>query len=282
MIIKIKTLIKITKVKLLNIFYIFFDLIYVLILNLNLVNKNYSKNQQVTFVTAVDERFYNNLENLFTSIRKYHKFDQIYIFNLSKSQKYLEAFQNLPNVTVINFDFENYPDFMKEKFYSAYDNDFKIGNYAWKAQIVLHLSKELKGILFWLDSRCLITKKLSNLIEVISSRKFYSPISSNKVKDWTHISLIDKLNIPNSIMSRRNLSSGVIGFDLSNNKVQDLINSWSKWSSDKELISPIGSSRMNNRQDQTLLTIAYYKIFKKLIFPRTHNVFGIRIHVDNL
>jgi hypothetical protein len=120
-------------------------------------------------------------------------------------------------------------------------------------------------------------EKLKILIKHIG---FYSPLSNGYVKQWTHISTLEALEIDKNIFKKRMLNAAIIGLDTENGKYVSFIEKWSNLSLQKALILPKGAGKNNHRWDQSLLTITYYQKFQKFFFPRTHKYFGILTHQD--
>ena len=88
------------------------------------------------------------------------------------------------------------------------------------------------------------------------------------------------MKIDKKIFKKRNLASGMVGFNSNNDIALKIVTEWYEKSKDKELIAPEGSSRSNHRQDQSLLTLISYK--ENIVFklPATHKLFGIIVHQD--
>lgn len=275
--VKFKTILKIVFVETKRKLTAIIDLAYLFLLNFDFKNNSKSKDKKITFVTAADQKYYLRANRLIKSINKTNPDSNIFFYNLdSKSEFNIE---NLKNVKNYDFEFDKYPNFLKESHFSKYDNDNKLGSYAWKAVIISEVANKSNGIILWLDAASIVTKNLTQLKKVIVKRGFYSPISSNKIKDWTHISLIKKLNLSETFVKKKNLSSGCVGFDLENKINNDIFKKWKLLSLDEEFINPKGSSRLNHRQDQALLTIIYYQTYLKKLFPKSHKIFGIKLQV---
>ena len=82
------------------------------------------------------------------------------------------------------------------------------------------------------------------------------------------------------ILNKRNLASGMVGFNSNNEKSLEILNEWFEKAQLEDFIAPKGSNRSNHRQDQSLLTLICYKqnIVRKI--PSTHQIFGIIVHQD--
>ncbi len=278
--IKLKTNLLIILKTFRNIIFTFIDFIYIALTILNLKNNKIAKNKKVTIVTAADESHYKSAEQLIKSIFLTNKNFNVIFYDLDKKNTFDFEINSTFNFKYKKFDFDNYPNFFSEKFFSDYDDSYKLGYYAWKAAILQTVSKDLDGILIWCDAGNIISKKLSLLIKIITKKQFYSPISSNRVVHWTHNSLIEKLELSKNILKKRNLSSGLVCFDLSSDISRKLIEQWFDWSKNKSLIAPDGSNRSNHRQDQTLITLIYHSMIGKALIPKTHKIFGVEFHQD--
>ena len=48
--------------------------------------------------------------------------------------------------------------------------------------------------------------------KVIIKYGFFSPLSSEDIKKWTHIQTLKNYNFPDGMLSKRNLNAALIGF----------------------------------------------------------------------
>ena len=67
------------------------------------------------------------------------------------------------------------------------------------------------------------------------------------------------------------LNAAIIGIDPQNKKTQSLVSKWANLSLNKDLILPQGAGKGNHRWDQSLLTILFYKNYKKVLFRERIN-----------
>lgn len=232
--------------------------------------------KEFKIVTGSDSSHFNSLVNLLNSIKKHEPDTETIVYNLGLSSDEVYYLKNNFNFEVINFEFKNYPKFIGE-----IDSSNKLGSYGWKPIIInKEFSKNDKNLL-WLDAGCLLTKKLALLKKYIPKVGFYSPESSNSVKDWSHIFTIQKLNLPSKYLNFPNFSGGIVGLAQNDKKIKELINKWEYFALDKETLAPKGSSRQNHRQDQTILTLLVYilKINNNLF--KGHRIFGVLKDQDN-
>ena len=74
------------------------------------------------------------------------------------------------------------------------------------------------------------------------------------------------MKVNEKIKTKRNLTGGLIGVDPKNQHIVEFLNNWKSACLKPNLIKPEGSTRENHRQDQSLLSILFIKIFRKYIF----------------
>lgn len=258
------------------------DIIYICYLNLDLKNSTEAKNKKLTIVTAADKSHYKSAIQLIDSVQKTNKNVVVYFYDLEIESEFKIKDVKYENFIYRKFQFSNYPSFISKKFFSDYDNSFKLGHYAWKAVIVNTVANEVDGILIWCDAGNVVKKELSLIRKLVNKKKFYSPISSNRVIDWTYPTLIKDLNLPENFLRKRNLWSCFVCFDLTSKIGREISHCWSEWSKKQNLIAPIGSNRSNHRQDQTLITLLYYKLINQKLVPKTYKIFGLRFQQDTV
>ena len=267
-----------SKILIRNFFDSFFDIFklsYFSIKNLITYFSIYST--KLTIVTGADYTHFKSLLNLIESIKKYEKDSELVVYDLGLNKEQRNRLQD-PGVGIRleKFDFNNYPNFYSERS----ETDGKLGSYAWKSAIVKEVLEEAPGSVLWLDAGDKITKKLTLIKIVLSSLGIYIPYSPGIISQWTHKKTLEKMKIDKKIFKKRNLASGMVGFNSNNDIALKIVTEWYEKSKDKELIAPEGSSRSNHRQDQSLLTLISYK--ENIVFklPATHKLFGIIVHQD--
>ena len=256
-------------------FFDIFKLFYFSIKNLITHFRIYST--KLTIVTGADYTHFKSLLNLIDSINKYENDSELVIYDLGLNKEQLNQLQNHGvGARLKNFNFNNYPNFYSERS----ETDGKLGSYAWKSAIVKEVLEETTGSVLWLDAGDKITKKLTFIKIVLTSLGIYIPYSPGIISQWTHTKTLEKMKIDEKKFKKRNLASGMVGFNSNNQIALKIVNEWYEKSKDKELIAPEGSSRSNHRQDQSLLTLISYK--ENIVFklPATHKLFGIIVHQD--
>lgn len=224
------------------------------------------------FVVISDTYYFQNLVNLITSIIKHEINPKIVVYDIGLNKKDINYLDLNFNLEVKKFEFQNYPDFVSRR-----DEFQKLGSYSWKPIILWTEFNLTNENIIYLDSRCLVTKELNLMKFIVRKFGFFSPQSSNKLKDWTHETTLKTMKVEKNLLKKRNISAGILGIG-KNKKVEKLLQTWYESSIIEEKISPKGSSRLNHRQDQSILTICIHKYFNHLLLPRTHKIFGILKH----
>lgn len=174
------------------------------------------------------------------------------------------------NIIYMKFNYTLYPSYF-------YINNNK-GQYAWKPIIINITYHIMKRTILWLDSGCIVTKKLYKVFTDINKYHCWSIYSSGNISIWTHKGMIKYFNISTNITSKRICSGGVVGFKWNSKKSRVILDQWVSCAYDKNCIAPNGSSRVNHRQDQSALSILLYKynVFANCPF----NIYNIRTHKD--
>lgn len=238
--------------------------------------KKKNNEDDFSILTGSDSSHFNSLVNLLTSLSEYEKDTKVKIFNLGLTGEEKNYLLNNFNYEVVDFEFNKYPEFVRRR-----DKFNKLGSYSWKPIIIYEEYKKNTENLIWLDAGCLINKNLKLIKNIILKNGFYSPQSSDNVKRWTHESTLLKLKVPKEFYKKRNISGGICGFSHNSVLINNLISDWYKYSINKEIISPPGSSRLNHRQDQALLTLLVHFYQLSNSTPRGHRIFGILRHQDD-
>ena len=210
----------------------------------------------VTIVTGASQ---NHFKTLCQFLRTIPKGVSVYVYDLgldeSSSNDILREFKDILHLIFRKFDYSQYP--------SYFNINVNAGEYAWKPVIIEEVSKEVNGVLIWMDAGTKIIGSLEPLINIIREQGIYSPVSSGNVSKWTHIETQRYFDIQNDeeFLNRENRAGGILGYNLENNQIKEFIQQMAEYARIKECIAPEGSSRDNHRQDQAVFTILYYKYF---------------------
>lgn len=228
----------------------------------------------VIFVSGSDHLYFPAWFYLYKTIIHNIPNSKIYFFDLGLEEDDIKIVKSL-NVTYKLFDFNKYPDWVNIK--------VACGQWAWKAQCIKEIMelypicKDNNQYLIWCDSRNIIRNNLNQIFDFINTNGIYTNTTGGNVERWTVKETIDYLNADKyKMLPMRNAALPCFNINIS--WVRDFINDYSKLSLIKECIFPNGSSRDNHRQDQSVLTILFYKYKDLYNFDSRDFNGGIDIH----
>jgi hypothetical protein len=218
----------------------------------------------ITMVSAASQNHVKSLRNLL--LTTVSAMDKIYIFDLGIEPSTVNDLKSeFPTVSFERFPFYKFPSF--------YDVTRSAGEYAWKPALlemvldcVLRTPKDnRRRIMLWVDAGNKLIKDPTELCEYVYKNGIYSPRSQSEVHVWTHPKMLEYFDIGEKDPIRQfpNRNGAIFGFYVDDNEVCELVHQFARYALIKDCIAPIGSSRMNHRQDQSLFTILYYKYLEK-------------------
>lgn len=206
-------------------------------------------------VTAANSLYYKTMLNLLNSLDKYEN-KHIIIWDLGLLEEEKKNIKKCFNyIEVKQFDFSKYPSF--------FNIDINAGEYAWKPVIIKKTFEQYDGFILWLDAGCIISHRLNSIRNLIKIYGFYCPYSQDSIQSWTHEKTLDFFKLPKNHYRKKMLSAGIVGINKKSKKTEKIINEWSTLAYKRDVIAPYGSNRNNHRQDQSLLSIIFYKYYKK-------------------
>ena len=252
--------------------------LYDFYLYLNSLNLRNKIDKELVIVSGSDENFFESLLQFINSVIKYEPKALLVIYNLGMSDEQIKELSMIENqnTQIVDFEFSKYPEFLNSR-----DEFNKLGAYAWKSAIINDcLNKFTDHYLIWNDAGNLLLSDLSRLKTVLHKYGFYSPRSNGTIEEWTHVKTINKFKLSDNdkIKKKPNLTGGLVGLKTSSLKSKELIKQWLHYSMKEEYISPEGSNRDNHRQDQSLLSIIFYKNFENIKNPKTKKFFQIAVN----
>ena len=157
-----------------------------------------------------------------------------------------------PDYTVRRFRYRRYPDHVNLA--------VARGQYAWKPIIVWQTLMRARGPVCWMDAGNVVTGRLDGVRKALDKNGFYSPMSSGTINDWTHPAMLDYFGVDAGwAAGKRNLSGSCVAFHPQSLRALRLAKAWRDGALIKHCIAPLGSSRKNHRQDQSLLTILAHR-----------------------
>lgn len=243
----------------------------------NILNFKRINSMEFTLVTASDEKHYPYLVNFIDNFERMQKniHNKLIIFDLGlSSQQYQKLLEN-KILEVRKFPFEKYPKYFALR---LKEHKNKIGGFAWKPEIINILKNEGIKYLIWLDSATMFQNNLLLFKIFIYEYGFASFNSTGNIKQWTHPSVLENLNLNDNqfILNSTNLMAGVVGFNFNSHFAKKLHQEWNILSSNEDMIFPANSNSSNHRHDQSLLSITYWKLTKNRL-PSNPFLFNIKI-----
>ena len=233
----------------------------------------------LTVVSGADTTYFKYLSRLINNINKYRDKDShkhlninLVIYDLGLNNVEVEVIKNKNNIIYEKFNFDLYPEHVS---INKYGNGTGIDNnknrscnyscsYAWKPIIIHQVCMKYGGLVFWSDTRN-IHKGFKDLITIIKNNYIYSPSVGIKIKKFCHPTTKNLLNA-DSFLDKNDRSGGIFGVNYNIPWCRDLVTEWKVLSLIKECIVPDGSNRNNHRQDQTILSILYWRYQNKYNF----------------
>jgi FkbM family methyltransferase len=243
----------------------------------NVMYKNLSFLKNFTLVTGADSKYFCQLKGLLYNIHdikqsiKHYKLN-IIVYDLGLTHEQLnELKEDFKNVIFEKFNFENYPEHVSLKKYNG-DNC----SYAWKPIIIHEVCEKYKGLVHWMDTRTVYTN-LENLLNVLEKNYLYTPQSADTIERWTFQTTIELMN-GSKYNNSRCRSGGIFGVNYDIDWCRDFVKDWKTYALIKEYICPQGSNRFNHRQDQSILSILYYKYKEKHRFDDVTEFIDLQTH----
>lgn len=216
----------------------------------------FPSSEKLTIVTGASSNHFKSLLQLLESIRKYENADiVVWDLGLTLTEK-TEFLKRFPFIKYFKFDYSKYPEY--------FNIEIKAGEYAWKPVIIKETYDQCTTNLLWMDAGCVIYNRLNTIRYLIRYYGFYCSLTQGTIKEWTHKESMDFLKLSEIDKSKPLLAAYVVGFNKKSKRVQSILSEWFNYSFVREAIAPIGSNRLNHRQDQSLLSILYYKHYKKV------------------
>lgn len=228
-----------------------------------------SNNHYFTLIQFINSVFTHINLNIHTLI--------IYNLDICEDKwKQLIIKYELKNIIFKVFDYTKYP--------SWFNININAGEYAWKPAIIYeNYLLYPEETIIWMDAGNIVKNNLHCLEMFIKENGLHTGVSSGTIKQWTYIKTIEYMN-PNNV-DEVNRNGACMGFNFNIKWVKEFIEEFYNCCCDKNCIAPDGSSRQNHRQDQSVLTILFYKYLDKYKFTNYVNskwneLQGYTIHND--
>jgi hypothetical protein len=218
------------------------------------------KASNTIFVTGCNSPYFEPWLRLYESIKKNVVNPTVYFFDLGINDKEKNIINQI-DVIYKFFNFDLYPDWVNV--------NNQAGQWAWKAQCIKEVMDSYTKnndpkYLIWCDARNMVNNKLDGLINFLDINGIYTNKSGGNIIDWTvnetieYFEKIEGLNVKKYLKCPM-INAALPCFNIKIDWVREFINEFSRLSLIKDCIFPRGSSYANHRQDQSILTILYYK-----------------------
>jgi len=242
--------------------------------------ENLSNDIMPTIITGASANHFCPLKSFLYAIHEKIKESQtnirIIVYDLGLSEKQNKELGNLQEKGYLTkvklLDWSKYPSF--------WNISIARGEYGWKPGMIYETSQSYPGVLIWLDSGTKVdTKFFENIDKFLDENDgFVSPSSPGLMINWTHPGVYDYFNDDHTKYDNLpNCNGASIVFDTK--RTQSLIDSWYECALERDCIAPPGSSRVNHRQDQALLT--YFAAREGRICNKDRDEFGFHTHDDS-
>jgi hypothetical protein len=228
---------------------------------------------KLLIATGCNSYYLSSWNDLYASIKEHLPKAQIHFFDLGLNDDEVHQIKQ-KDIFYCKFDFSKYESWVN------INND--AGQWAWKAQCIKEVMEQYpidndNQYLAWFDSRNIVCSNLESIFDFVSTNGIYSTTSSGTIMNWTFPNTIKYLDADEYIHKpMRNAALPV--FNINMEWVRNFIYDYSKYSLIKECIYPEGSSRLNHRQDQSILSILFYKYKDLYHFADDDFYGGIKIH----
>jgi hypothetical protein len=188
----------------------------------------------------------------------------VYDIGLSKTNiNLIEELKNKYNFDFKTLNYNLYPEHVNVNKYKGL-----FCSYAFKPIIIYNEANNPSNInknIIWMDSANRFDKAIiNNICNSVNKNGFYSPISTNKGTiesiELNHPVTVKLLGLTDLEHKTQlySISANLVGLNYSSECGKKILNEWYNYSLNKEIIMPLGSSRNNHRQDQTILSILIY------------------------
>jgi len=229
-------------------------------LDLNVPGEPGSINETFVIMTAFSENHLDAIDPWYTSVRCKFPLSPVIIYILDELTSWSPPPYDMM-VEVRRFPFVLYPTHVHLSKHSNGEC------YAWKAIVVDEVSREFKRIL-WLDTGNRLTKEtnVSLLLDLLNRVGFVSLPTQGSVKDWVHEKAFSAFSIPMTadVLQQPMLDGSFLFFDFDFPDARSLFTAWLYCSLQRDCICPVGTSRLNHRQDQAVITLLTYTMFHSI------------------
>jgi len=196
----------------------------------------------------------------------------IIFYDLGLEDEQIKNLRNIfKNIIFKKFFFDKYPEHVSLEKYNGENC-----TYAWKPIIIYEVCEEYGNLVYWFDTRSFFYNFI-NIIKILNNDYIYSPKSADDIEKWTHNNSLEYMDCYKYIKYKPR-AGGIFGINYNIEWCKNLVIEWKNLALIKECISPVGSNRLNHRQDQAILSILYYKYNDKYNFNIIDNYIDMLPH----
>lgn len=232
-------------------------------------------NPRASVVTAASSNHFASMCHLCESVLASGLEDVLVVaYDLGLSCVERLAFEAaFPAIPLRRFDYSAHPPY--------YDIAVACGQWAWKPAIVREVYEGLGGGIpvIWADAGDVI-HDLPALLATVEENGIHTALSCGDVRDWTHpgtLLAMGALGTPVEGMKMRN--AALVGFGACP-FARELLAEWDRACATEGVIAPPGSHRENHRQDQSVLSILFYRYMDAHGFRDVTGYVGYSIQQD--
>lgn len=237
------------------------------------------RNTDVRIVTAADESHVKSLMQLLDSIKNSNGAASVSVYDLGLSSESVKKLSTeFPNLYLKQYRFDNLPPHEQMS--------YQAGSFAWKPKILKQELKWKEKYLVWMDAGNMLFDDIRNACLLSTPLIILAFSTGQTIRELTHIDTLKLMNSEGRISDNSQVSAA--GLVIRNNRNgQRLVSEWSNWAGVKDVICPLGATRLNHRFDQSVISILISKNhFRKNAidlltkFGFNNEFFGFKIHQD--
>lgn len=223
-------------------------------------------------ITGADKTHFKSACQCIRSIQKHEPTKKILFWDFGLTKEQSLYIQTL-NIFYEWFDYTKYPDY--------YDITKNAGEYGWKSAVIMETVEKGYSKVLWLDAGNVINGPLHEIETFLDTYGIFYTYVLHDMKSWTYSTVFEHFTFSEQIYNKNMINAAFIGFHYEHEKGKELLQKYYEYSKKREYIAPIGSSRSNHRQDQSLLSCIIYESFPywNKMKPYTH-ISYISIHKD--
>jgi hypothetical protein len=225
--------------------------------------------RDLVITTGADWSHATPLLNLLFSLDRYEPATRVIVYDLGLAPDTLDLLRRQRR-TVVEFRYQDYPPHIRFDL---------IRNYAWKPALVRDAMRREGLPLLYLDAGDLLHAPLARIRHELATTGFYSPVSSDDVKRWTHPGTLAAMQVEPELLELRNRNGAVVGFG-AGDVARGLLEDWYEAAMRPEVIVPSGSSHENHRFDQSVLTILSLRASRRHGLTLADDLLDVSVHND--